>query len=67
MGATSGADRLYKTVTTILIESSALHAITFLLFIGPWGARSFVQYIPLQILAHTQVSPVLFVLPVLDG
>jgi hypothetical protein len=48
-------DRLYKAIVTILIESSAIYAISFLLFIGSWAAGSSVQNIFLQALAETQV------------
>jgi hypothetical protein len=62
MGAPSGANGLYKTIITVLVESSALYAINSLLFVGPWGAKSHVADIFLPILAETQVR-VGFALP----
>ena len=56
MGAPSGANGLYKTIITVLVESSALYAINSLLFVGPWGAKSHVADIFLPILAETQVG-----------
>ena len=55
MGAAASAGELYKATVTILVESSALFVIAFLLFLGTWAARSFVQYIFLQILGQIQV------------
>ena len=55
MGTTAGVGGLYKTAITILIESSALFAVSFLMYVGPWATKSFLQYIFLQILAQTQV------------
>ena len=56
--STVSAGGLYKTAITILVESSALYAVSFLLFIGMWGARNPIQYTFLQILAQTQVRAV---------
>lgn len=65
LGAHTGASRLYKEVITTLIESSALCAITSLLFIVPWAAGSWVADIFLPLLAETQViAPLLIVLRV---
>ena len=47
------------TIVTILVESSALYAIAFLLYIGPWRADSSVQYIFFPILAEVQVRTIL--------
>ena len=55
MGAPAGANGLYKTIITVLIESSALYAVNSLLFVAPWGAKSHVADIFLPILAETQV------------
>lgn len=38
MGASAGAGQLYGAVITILVESSALYAVSFLLFFVPWIA-----------------------------
>lgn len=54
-GVSSGAA---KWCLTVLIESSALYAVTFILFIGPWGAKSRVADIFFPILAETQVRTV---------
>jgi hypothetical protein len=55
MGATPNVGKFYTTAVAIIVESSALNGICFLLYVGPWAAKSPVQYIFLQILAHTQV------------
>lgn len=50
---------------TVLVESSALYAISFALFVGPWAAKSDVSEIFFPILAETQViAPFLIVLRV---
>ena len=46
---------LYKAVVTVLSESSALYAITFLLFIGTWAANNPAEFFFWPILAQTQV------------
>lgn len=57
------AKAMYRTIITILAESSALYAVSYVLFIGPWGARSSVGYIFFPILAETQViAPFLIIL-----
>ena len=55
MGAPAGASGLYETIITVLIESCALYAVTSLLFVAPWGAKSHVADIFLPILAEIQV------------
>ena len=55
MGAPAGIGGLYKTIITMLIESSALYAANSLLFVGPWGAGSHIADIFLPILAEVQV------------
>ena len=60
MGGQAGVGGLYKTIATIMVESSALYAITYLLFIGSWAADISVQYIFLQALGETQVRTVFF-------
>ena len=55
VGTPGGASGLYKTIVTVLIESCALYALSFLLFIGPWGADSGIQYVFFPILIETQV------------
>lgn len=51
-------NRLYKAIVTILVESSALYAVTLILFIGPWGAENGAQFIFFPILAQIQVRTV---------
>lgn len=51
-GAMTGAVRW---CITVLIESSALYAVTFILFIGPWSVKSRVADIFFPVLAETQV------------
>lgn len=55
MGAPTGANSLCKAVVTMLVESCALYAINFVLFIGAWGAESHVSDIFFPLLADTQV------------
>ena len=55
MGGPTGISGLYKDIVTMLVESSALYAISSLLFIGPWGAGNSAADIFLPILAETQV------------
>lgn len=58
-------NKLYKAVITILSESSALYAITFLLFIGMWAVDNPAEYSFFPILAQVQViAPFLIVLRV---
>lgn len=61
-GAPPGASGLYKTIITVLVESSTLYAVNSLLFVAPWGANSHVADIFLPILAETQViAPLLII------
>ena len=55
MGGSTTASRLYKAVVTMLTESCALYAVTFVLFVGPWTAGSPVASIFFPILVQTQV------------
>lgn len=65
MGARAVTNGLYGAIITMLIESFALYAVTFLLFIGSWGADSNLQYLFSAILAQVQViAPFLVVLRV---
>ena len=56
MGARIGVSSLYRTTVTMLIESSALYAVTSLLFIGLYAAHNYVSDIFLPVLAQVQVS-----------
>lgn len=54
---------LWSTLLATCIESGSLYAISSLLFIIPWGAKSYVANIFLPVLAQTQVIvPLLIVL-----
>ena len=55
MGTSAGAGGLYKVIVTMVIESSALYAVTFVPYIVPWSTKSGVQFIFLPILADAQV------------
>lgn len=52
MGAPIG---LRTTVITVIVESSALYAATYLLFIGLWSANSPVTFVFTQVLVNVQV------------
>ena len=54
-GAPARIGGLYKAITTTLVESSALYAVSSLLALVPWIARSGVAEIFLPALAETQV------------
>ena len=56
MGSPAGIGRLYKAIVTMLIESSALYAVSSFLVIGPWVAGDRDAIIFLPILTQTQVS-----------
>jgi len=55
MGASSGLTGLYKTVVTMLIESSAVFTASSLLFLGFWGSRSHIGEVFSAIYAEAQV------------
>jgi len=55
IGAPTGTSGLCNAVVTILVESCALYATNYLLFIGAWGAQSHVSDIFFPLLADTQV------------
>ena len=50
---------LYNALVTMMIESCALYAVTFLLFIGSWAAGSSLMYVFFPVLSQTQVRAVL--------
>lgn len=58
MGSLVRPERLYKAIATILVESSALYAVSFILMIGSWAARSPALNIFIQSLTETQVCAV---------
>ena len=57
----TGISGLYKSIATMLIESSALFAVSTILVIGPWAVGNPVANVFVRILAETQVraSPLL--------
>ena len=55
VGAQSGAGGVYNAIVTMLVESSALYAVSSVLFMGPWGAHSWVASVFFPILAQNQV------------
>ena len=58
MGTAAGALGLHKAIITMLVESAALYAVTFLIFIGTWASSNPAQFIFLPALAQVQVSAV---------
>lgn len=62
MGTANGAGGLHKAVVTMLVESAAIYAVAFLLFIGTWGASNPAQFIFLPVLAEIQVRSFFFCL-----
>lgn len=65
MGASAVTGGLYAVVVTMLVESCALYAISYLLFIVPWALESPTGNIFFPILAETQViAPLLITLRV---
>jgi hypothetical protein len=58
IGASSGPGGLYTAIITMLVESSALNAIGYLLFIIPDAVESNLVYIFAPVLGHMQVRPV---------
>lgn len=65
MGANGGTGGVYNAIITMLTESSALYAVSSVLFIVPWSRGSWVADIFLPILAQNQViAPFLITLRV---
>jgi hypothetical protein len=54
----TGTTALYKTIIAVLVESSALYTISFLLFIGTWGSTNYAEDIFFPPLAQIQVRSV---------
>ena len=54
MGMT-GSGGFCQAIVTTLVESCAFYAVSSLLVIGPWGARSYSTNVFMPILTHTQV------------
>jgi len=51
----AGISGVYKSIAAMLIESSALFAVSSALVIGPWAAGNQVANVFVRILAETQV------------
>lgn len=62
METTTKAGGLYRVVVVVLVESSALYAGTFLLYIIPWGLKASEQFISFPVLANAQVRAVSYML-----
>ena len=61
MGASVGPSTgFYGALVTILVESCALYAVSFVLFIGAWGSSSPVANIFFPVVAETQVCALFF-------
>ena len=60
-GTRATAGGVYEAIVTMLVESCALYAISFLMFIGPFGARSALQFLFLPILVEIQVRTFLII------
>ena len=58
MGSPSGVNGLYKAIVGMLVESCALYAVSYLLFMVPWAAGSPVSNAFFPILAETQVRTI---------
>jgi len=55
MGSSARIGGLYKSIATMLVESSALFTVSSVLVIGPWAAVDAVANVFVRILAETQV------------
>ena len=60
-GVTSRANRIYRALITMLIESCTFYAVSAVLYLGPWGAQSFAADIFFPILTETQVRAVFLI------
>lgn len=63
LGASARTNGLYKAVIAVLVESSAIYAVTSLLFIGPWIAKNRASDTFLPILGEVQVRSIFLTLP----
>jgi hypothetical protein len=63
MGTANSASGLHKAICTMLVESAALYAVAFLLFIGTWGASDPARFIFLPVLAEVQVCVICHLFP----
>ena len=53
----AGIGGLYKAIIGMLVESSAIYAVSSLLVIVPWGIRNYTANTFFLIIAQTQVRP----------
>lgn len=60
MGTSHKPGGLYNAVVTMLIESCAIYAVTYLLYIGPWSTKNSAQLIFSPILTVAQVCDVFY-------
>jgi hypothetical protein len=58
MNAPFRISKLYKAIITIVSESSAIYAVTFLLWIGTWATNNPAEYFFFPLLAQAQVCDV---------
>ena len=58
LGAKGGASGLYNAVITMLVESCALYAVAFVIYIGFWRAHKPLEYVFFEILSEAQVRAV---------
>ena len=58
MGTQDGASGLYKTIITMLVESGALYAASFVLLVGSWAGQSLVELVTFQIIPEIQVRAI---------
>jgi hypothetical protein len=63
MNAPTRSNGPYKAIITILIQSSALCFIAFLLFIGPWRVSVYIDDVFFPLLAEIRVRTVLLLFP----
>ena len=59
MGASAGVGQTYGAIITILVESSALYAVSFLLFFVPTTAKSWIENAFWPVLFQAQVRAAL--------
>ena len=55
MGSSTGLGGLYKSIATMLVESSALFTVSSVLVIGPWAVENAIANVFVRVLAETQV------------
>jgi hypothetical protein len=58
LGAQDTASGMCRTIATIFVESYALYAVTFVLYIGTIGTSSASQYFFSKIIIQTQVRSI---------